>query len=137
MKTKSVLTVVAAAAIAVFAQGVFAQASAPTRADVKAETKAAEKSGALTPAGQGPGAASTEKAGTSAKKTRAERRAEAKAARASGDLKPAGEGGEMKADKADRSAKTTRNRAERKAETKAAVKAHQTTPAGEATQPTK
>ena len=52
MKTKSVLTVVAAAAIAVFAQGTFAQASAPTsRAAVKAETKAAEKSGALTPAG--------------------------------------------------------------------------------------
>ena len=53
MKTKTVLTVVASAAFAVFAQGAFAQASAPvSRADVKAETKAAPK----TPAGQGPGA---------------------------------------------------------------------------------
>ena len=54
--SKSVLTVVAAAALAVFAQGAFAQASSPSRADVKAETKAAEKSGKLTPAGEGPGA---------------------------------------------------------------------------------
>ena len=39
MKTKNILTVVAAAAFAVFAQGTFAQASAPgSRAEVKAET---------------------------------------------------------------------------------------------------
>ena len=42
MKTKIALTVVAAA-VAMFAQGAFAQASAPSRAEVKAETKAAEK----------------------------------------------------------------------------------------------
>src|SRR5947208_13470044 len=45
MKTKLVLGAVAAA-VAVFSQGAFAQsASSPTRADVKAETKAANKSG--------------------------------------------------------------------------------------------
>ena len=41
MKTKNILTVVAAAAFAVFAQGSFAQASAPTRAEVKADAPAA------------------------------------------------------------------------------------------------
>ncbi len=66
MKMKNVLTVVASAAFAVFAQGAFAQASAPvSRAEVKAETKAAEKAGTLTPAGQGPGAMTSGKAGPS------------------------------------------------------------------------
>ena len=134
MKTKNVLTVVAAAAFAVFAQGAFAQASAPSRGEVKAETKAAEKSGTLTPAGQGPGAMTSDKGGMSTK-TRAERKGETKAARASGDLKPAGEASDMKTDKMEKNAKSTKTRAERKAETKAAIKAHQTTPAGEATQP--
>ena len=45
---KNALTIVAAVAAAMFAQGAFAQASAPTRAEVKAETKAAAK----TPAGE-------------------------------------------------------------------------------------
>ena len=51
--TRNVLTVVAAAALSVFAQGTFAQASSPSRADVKAETKAAQKAGELSPAGEG------------------------------------------------------------------------------------
>ena len=55
MKMKNALTVVAAVAAAMFAQASFAQAaSAPaSRADVKAETKAAAKEGKLTPAGEG------------------------------------------------------------------------------------
>ena len=54
MKTKLVLGAVAAA-VAVFTQGAFAQASSPSRADVKAETKAAEKNRQLTPAGEATG----------------------------------------------------------------------------------
>ena len=59
MQMKNALTIVAAVAAAMFAQATFAQASAPSRADVKAETKAAEKAGKLTPAGEG--AAPTDK----------------------------------------------------------------------------
>ena len=51
MKTKLALSAIVAA-VAVFSQSAFAQASSPTRAEVKAETKAAEKSGKLTPAGE-------------------------------------------------------------------------------------
>ena len=51
MKTRNVLTVVAAAAFAVFAQGTYAQQS---RADVKAETKAANKAGQI-PGGEAAG----------------------------------------------------------------------------------
>ena len=47
MKTKLALSAVAAA-VAVFSQGAFAQASSPARADVKAEAKAAAKA----PAGE-------------------------------------------------------------------------------------
>ena len=51
MKTKLALSAIVAA-VAVFSQSAFAQASSPTRAEVKAETRAAEKSGKLTPAGE-------------------------------------------------------------------------------------
>ena len=65
-------TIVAAVAAAMFAQASFAQASAPAaRAEVKAETKAAEKAGKLTPAGEGAGP--TDKATAKSSKTRAER----------------------------------------------------------------
>ena len=54
MQIKNALTIVAAVAASMFAQATFAQATAPaSRADVKAETKAAEKAGTLTPAGEG------------------------------------------------------------------------------------
>ena len=130
MKTQTVLTVVASAAFAVFAQGAFAQASAPvSRADVKAETKAAPK----TPAGQGPGAMTSGKAGPS-DLTRDERKAQTKADAKSGQLTPAG-GGEQKADKADKATKTTMTKDERKAQTKADQKNKKMTPAGEAATP--
>ena len=55
MQMKNALTIVAAVAAAMFAQATFAQAaSSPTRADVKAETKAAAKDGKLAPAGDAP-----------------------------------------------------------------------------------
>jgi FlaG/FlaF family flagellin (archaellin) len=129
MKMKNVLTVVAAAAFAVFAQGAFAQASAPaSRADVKSETKAAEKAGQLTPAGQG--AAPMEKSTTKSTKTRAERKAETKMARDAGTLKPAGEAAGIKSGTPSAGSDTTR--ADRKATTKAAAKAGGLQPAGEA-----
>ena len=60
MKTKNVLTVAAAAAFALLAQTSFAQpASAPTRAEVKADAKAGG-----TKAGEGPGTATSSQAGT-------------------------------------------------------------------------
>ena len=78
MKTKNALTIVAAVAAAMFAQASFAQASAPaSRAEVKAETKAAEKAGKLTPAGEG--AAPVAKSDEKSTMTRAERKAATKA----------------------------------------------------------
>lgn len=131
MKTKLALGAVAAA-IAVFSQGAFAQASSPTRAEVKAEAK----KGALAPAGEGPGT-NPEKSqpSTMSDKSRADRKATTKADRAAGALKPAGEAAELKDDKADRSKGGLVSRADRKAATKAAVKARATQPAGETPQP--
>ena len=87
MKTKLALSAIVAA-VAVFSQGAFAQASSPTRAEVKAETKAAEKSGALTPAGEGPVVGQP---GRSSETTRAARKAKTKAEAKAGQLTPAGQ----------------------------------------------
>jgi len=126
MKTQTVLTVVASAAFAVFAQGAFAQASAPvSRADVKAETKAAPK----TPAGQGPGAMTSGKAGPS-DLTRDERKTQTKADAKSGQLAPAGEAGAQKQEKAEKTTKSTMTKEERKAQAKADQKAGKMAPAG-------
>ncbi|MGZ5265767.1 MAG: hypothetical protein ACXWCC_03185 [Caldimonas sp.] len=124
MKTKLALSAIVAA-IAVFSQGAFAQASAPTRAEVKAEAK----KGALAPAGEGPIASQPSK---TSDKTRAERKATAKADAKAGALKPAGEAADMKSGVTAGSDKT---RAERKAQTQADIKAKKTVPAGEAAQP--
>ncbi|MGZ5215782.1 MAG: hypothetical protein ACXWIQ_07755 [Caldimonas sp.] len=124
MKTKLALSAIVAA-IAVFSQGAFAQASAPTRAEVKAEAK----KGALAPAGEGPIASQPSK---TSDKTRAERKAQTKADAKAGALKPAGEAADMKSGVTAGSDKT---RAERKAQTQADIKAKKTVPAGEAAQP--
>ena len=87
MKTKLVLSAVAAA-VAMFSQGAFAQAaSSPSRADVKAETKAAEKSGKLAPAGDRP----TPQPSKSSETTKEARKAQTKADQKAGKLQPAGE----------------------------------------------
>ena len=122
MKTTFVLGAVAAA-VAVFSQGAFAQASSPTRAEVKAEAK----TGALAPAGEGPGAMGKQPS-TMSDKTRAERKATTKADRAAGDLKPAGEavkpaGSMGKDDKAEKTSTSMTTRADRKAQTKADIQA--------------
>jgi len=127
MKTRNILTVVAAAAFAVFAQGAYAQQS---RAEVKEETKAANKAGQI-PGGEAAGmkAERAEKAKASTT-TKAERKTETRAANKSGQI----EGGEtagMKAAKADAMKKSSVDRAERKAKTRAANKSGQLAPAGE------
>lgn len=124
MKTKLVLSAIVAA-VAVFSQGAFAQASSPTRAEVKAEAK----KGSLAPAGEGPIASAP---GKQSDKTRAERKAQTKADAKAGALKPAGEAADMKTPVTAGSDKT---RAERKAQTQADIKAGKTQPAGEAAQP--
>ena len=125
MKTKLALTAIVAA-LAVFSQGAFAQASSPTRAEVKAEAK----KGSLAPAGEGPGAMASAPKGSD--KTRAERKAQTKADAKAGALKPAGEAADMKTGVTAGSDKT---RAERKAQTSADIKAGKTQPAGEAAAP--
>jgi Domain of unknown function (DUF4148) len=126
MKTKLVLSAIVAA-VAVFSQGAFAQASSPTRAEVKAEAK----SGALAPAGEGPQATVPK----TTDKTRAERKAMTKSDAKSGALKPAGDAADMKKDGAMEPKTSDKTRAERKAQTKADVKAGKTVPAGEAAMP--
>src|SRR5262249_27980693 len=120
LKMKNALTIVAAAAAAIFAQGVYAQASAPTRAEVKAETKAAPKAAA----GENIPAAPDTKSNT----TRMERKATTKEAVKEGDVPKAGEN---VSDKGAKTSKSTKTRAERKAQTKEDIKSGNTTPAGE------
>lgn len=124
---KKALTIVAAAAAAMLAQGAFAQASAPTRAEVKSDAKAAR-----TPAGEGPGAMSGAP-DTKSSTTRSERKARTRAAVKSGETVPAGEGPDAGASGAGKSTSTT-SRAERRAKTRAAVKEGSTIPAGEGPQ---
>ncbi len=126
MKTKLALGAVVAA-IAMFSQGAFAQASAPVmRADVKAQAK----TGALAPAGEGPGAMAKPASGTD--KTRMERKDATKSDIKAGKAQPAGEGTAAMAKPAAGSDKT---RMERKDQTKADIKAGKTQPAGEAANP--
>ena len=100
-----------------------------TRAEVKAETRALEKTHKLTPAGQGvkpydqPARAST--------KTIADRKAETLAARKAGELEPAGDVGDIKAERAAMSTPSATTRAARKADTRAAEKNRMLVPAGE------
>ncbi|MDQ2927470.1 MAG: hypothetical protein ABI330_12495 [Caldimonas sp.] len=125
MKTKLALSAIVAA-VAVFSQGAFAQASSPTRAEVKAQAR----TGSLAPAGEGPGAMVAAPPKTS-DTTRAARKSSTRMARKAGTLKPAGDAGDMKTDDATRAKMTTTNRADRKAQTKAEVKAGTTQKPGD------
>jgi hypothetical protein len=93
MKMKTVLSLVAAA-VALVAQGAFAQTPAPekSRAEVKEEAKAAVKTG-QTKAGEG---APTEKAAAKSDKARADVKAETKKAVKEGTTLPAGEATQKK-----------------------------------------
>jgi hypothetical protein len=115
MKTKLALSAVAVA-VAFFSQGVFAQASSPTRAEVKAQAK----TGTIAPAGERPEITPSAPKSTM---TRAERKAEVKSDKAAGKLEPAGEAADTKAAAPASGPKLTR--AQRKAATASAVKAGQ------------
>ncbi len=112
---------------------VMAQASSPTRADVKAQTKQAVKERTTTPAGEAV-PDETKSPDTKSSKTRAERKAQTMEARKAGGLAPAGtspdypKGSKSKGDK---------TRAERKAEASQARKEGKLAPAGESPSPSK
>ena len=99
----------------------FAQtaASSPSRAEVKAETRALEKAGKLEPAGPGGTQAERMAPPSRSTKTRAERKAETVAASKKGELKPAG-AAPSKAERMAAPPKSTKTRAERKSESRAA-----------------
>ena len=92
------LTVATTAALATFTQGVWAQASSPSRAEVKAETRAAEKSGQLGPAGEAADVKQeqAERAATKSTMTRADRKAQTRADEKAGKIAPAGEAADLK-----------------------------------------
>ena len=119
----------AALALAI-ATPVFAQNAQPvSRAEVKAETRALEKAGKLTPAGEG--SPIGPERNFKSTKTRSERKAETRLAAKNHELAPAGAAAGYRLDNAIRAQKTTRSRPERKAETRLAQKQHQLIPAGE------
>ena len=107
----------------------FAETQQPlTRAEVKSETKALEKSGKLTPAGEATGSVTPGKGSTV---DRNQRKADTKAAEKAHALTPAGEATGSTAP--GKGSETTKEA--RKAQTKADVKAGKTQPAGESAQP--
>ena len=130
----SIRSIPLAIALVVLSSPAWAQTTtAPrSRADVKAETAAAERAGSLTPAGEG---RPTDGRSTSkSTKTRAERKAETQQARKNKELTPPGDVAEQKADVALRSQKSTKTRTERKAETRHDIATGQLVPAGEGPQ---
>jgi hypothetical protein len=127
MNSKSIWIAAAAVMATLSWQTASAQASSPTRAAVKAETRTAEKAGKLTPAGEA--ASPTIAPASGPTTTRAERKAATLAARKAGTLTPAGPN--QKADVAIQKQPPTKTRAERKAETLEAKKKGELVPAGQ------
>lgn len=129
MSSNTIVTAAAVLTASLLSHAAMAQtSSAPlSRAEVKAETRAEEKAGELTPAGEGPRFNDA----TRSTKTRAQQKAETLAARKAGTLQPAGPAAGLKADRQVQAAPSNETRAEEKAETRAAEKAGQLVPAGE------
>ena len=125
MKTQIAVTAIAAA-VAVFSQGAFAQASSPTRAEVKAEAKAANKT--TTTHGEA-GNGDLKQPSTMSDKTRMQRKTDTKAALKAGEGESKSQTDSMKSGA---TAGSTTTRAERKATTKDALKTGQGTPKGDA-----
>jgi Domain of unknown function (DUF4148) len=122
----SILAIVAAAAVCL-TQAVSAQTPL-SRAEVKAETRSAQKAGQLTAAGEGSPMPSPQ---IRSDRTRAERKAETLQARKAGELRKAGQEPEWKGARVAARTPSTTTRAERKASTLAAARSGQLTPAGE------
>ena len=119
---------------AAFSQLAFAQSeSSPSRAEVKAQTRAAQKAHELTPAGEGPIAEKPSR--TRSTKTRAERKGETLQARNDGNLPRTGPAADLKVERAAYAVPSKKTRAERKTETLSAAKAGKLIPAGEAGAP--
>jgi hypothetical protein len=133
MSIKVSVVSMALAVGALTASMAFAQSgsSGSSRADVKAQTRAAQKAGELPAAGEGlrrvdPQARSS--------KTRQERKGEALAAGKAGEFKRAGIEPEWKEARELARTPSTTTRADRKSNTRAAAQAGQLTPAGEASE---
>jgi hypothetical protein len=99
-----------------------------SRADVKAETRAAQKAGALVPAGE---TSPRQAPQTLSSKTRHERKAETIAAGNAGELRRTGQEPEWKTAREAARVPSTRSRPDRKATTVAAARAGRLTPPGE------
>lgn len=127
MSAKVSILGVATAAAVFFTQAAGAQ-TASSRAEVKAETRNAQKAGQLTPAGEGSPKAAPQEPSS---RTRGERKGETLQARKAGELRKAGEEPEWKAGRVAARTPSTTTRAERKANTLAAARSGQLTPAGE------
>jgi hypothetical protein len=111
-----------------------AQASAPTRDEVKAQTKQAVKNRATVPAGEG--IPDESKApDTKSTQSRAERKAQTQQAVKDRTTVPAGEG--VKDESKAPDTRSTKTRVERKAETRKARADGQLAPAGESATPAK
>jgi hypothetical protein len=125
------LTIAAALTPAALAQ---TDTQPKSRAEVKEQTRAANKAGQLMPAGE---VTPADKPASSTK-TRAERKAETLEARKKGQLKPAGQATyDTNMSQRDATKGSTKTRAERKAETKQAAKDKKLIPAGEVADPAK
>ena len=125
------------AVAAAIGSAAYAQTEQPaSRADVKAQTKAANKAGQMVPGEEDP---SIKQPAAKSTKNRADMKAETKAANKDGGLGNSGKATYKAHNVTPREqlSKSTKTRAEGKAETKEAVKEHKTPPAGEAAAPSK
>jgi hypothetical protein len=121
----------AAFAATVLSLPTWAQVESATRsrAEVKAETRAAVQAGQLTPGGEGRPADATPTFKSS--KTRAERMEETLQARRDNQLIPASAADLQTSDAALRAQRSSKTRGERKAETQVAISRGELVPAGE------
>jgi hypothetical protein len=131
------VNLVGLAVAAAVGSAAYAQTEQPaSRADVKAQTKAANKAGQMVPGEEDP---SIKQPAPKSTKNRADTKAETKAANKEGTL-GSSSGSMYKSHNVaprEQLSKSTKTRAEGKAETKQAVKEHKTPPAGEAAAPSK
>jgi hypothetical protein len=117
---KATRTLLGATALAMICATSYVHAQVESRDQVKAETKAANKAGAI-PKGEAP----SQQPALKTTKTRADRKAETKAAKARGEIDHGGEANPS--DGMTKAAGTPSKRSDVKAETAKAVKAGQTT----------
>ncbi|HEU5294777.1 MAG TPA: hypothetical protein VFU71_08300 [Burkholderiaceae bacterium] len=113
------------------------ESKSPSRAEVKEQTKAANKAGQIATGEED--SMKSQMPATKSTKSREERKAETKAANKGGGLGSTGQTTYKTYNESQRKelAKSTKTRAEGKAETKQAIKDKQMMPAGEGSEPAK